>query len=413
MKPLSPRGRQDFTLQGPASTHALSLHWKPDALSLSLDRDTVYTFAQDGRLFSAFQHGDFYQRGLNHQLLHKGRIQTKHGPQRFRQLQPPEESEPLLAQIYAQVQTLGQAALKQLDERDPSHSTDSRQVLERILSWSPETLAADGQRFKQIYAPISILPPDQYLSIVLQLTLGCSYNRCNFCNFYKDRPFRIKSGVEFAQHIQDVRHFLGAAGRLRKGIFLADGDALMTPQKRLREAFASLAEGYPEIYPKLPVYAFMDAFRAGVKSLADWQELRSLGLKRIYFGIESGDPGLLQFLNKPGSPEIMLAEAQKVKAAGLQLGLIFMIGAGGQTFAAAHRQHSLAWISQLPLDRDDFIFLSEFIPHPDQPYVQAFAAAGLEAFDTEELSAEIQSWHQALKPQAARVVPYHLREFIY
>ncbi|MEZ0373564.1 MAG: radical SAM protein, partial [Candidatus Sericytochromatia bacterium] len=211
------------------------------------------------------------------------------------------------------------------------------------------------------------------------------------------------------EHVQAVREFLGAGASLRKGIFLADGDALMTPQPRLRECIGVLRE----TYPALPLYSFMDAFRPQAKSAAEFSELAQLGLKRVYLGIETGDAALLQWLAKPGNPQLMQAEAAKIKAAGLALGLIFMVGAGGRPYAHSHRQASTAWLQQLPLDREDFVFLSEFIPHRDQPYTAKAQAAGIEPFTPAEMKAEIAAWRTDLQGLSARLVPYHLREFVY
>lgn len=379
------------------------LHLKRDSLALSRrfqNRDQVYTFARDGRPISLFDGGDFYQRGLNNAWLHKGRqVETTGSTRRFRTPLPLADAEARLQEIQANLSLMQTLVL----------TTEERQAIESILRWTPEQLRHQGKTFAEIYRPISILPPDQYLSIVLQLTEGCSYNACHFCNFYKDRRFRIKSTDEFARHLLEVKAFLGDLGKLRKGIFLADGDALMTPQRRLLAAIGLLRQHWPE----LPLYSFMDAFRPQAKSLAQWCELQQLGLKRVYLGLESADVGLLAFLNKPGSPELMRSECEKLKAAGLSLGLIFMIGAGGQNYAEAHFKASVALLQSLPLDGNDLIFLSEFVPHPDQPYFTKAQAAGIAAFSEPALQQEVQRWRTALSDLPARRVPYHLQEFIY
>lgn len=379
------------------------LHLKRDSLALSRrfqERDQVYTFARDGRPISLFDGGDFYQRGLNNAWLHKGRMADASGfVRRFRRPLPAAEAEARLREIYADVSMMTPGAL----------TAEAQAAIKNLLHWTPERLQAEGQRFAEIYQPISILPPDQYLGIVTQLTIGCSYNLCHFCNFYKDRRFRIKSPDEFAQHLIDVKSFLGDLGALRKGIFLADGDALMTPQRRLLGAIELLRAHWPE----LPLYSFMDAFRPQAKSLEQWRELQQRGLKRVYLGIESADPGLLAFLNKPGSPELMRSECEKLKAAGLSLGLIFMIGAGGQNYARQHFEASVALLQSLPLDRGDLIFLSEFVPHPDQPYFTKAQQAGIVGFSEAALQDEVTRWRGALNDLPARRVPYHLQEFIY
>ncbi|MEZ0374818.1 MAG: radical SAM protein, partial [Candidatus Sericytochromatia bacterium] len=280
-------GSELWRRQGSPAAPQAVLSARRESLSLTQGRDKVYTFDSEGRPISFFIAGDFYQRGLGNTLLHKGRSQD----QRFRQLLPPDQAESLLLQVWQEAAALGPEL----------PAGEARQVLERILAWTPAKLAAEGRRFDEIYRPISILPPDQYLSLVLQLSEGCSYNRCSFCDFYKTRPFRIKSVQAFREHVQAVREFLGAGASLRKGIFLADGDALMTPQPRLRECIGVLRE----TYPALPLYSFMDAFRPQAKSAAEFSELAQLGLKRVYLGIETGDAALLQWLAKPGNPQLM------------------------------------------------------------------------------------------------------------
>lgn len=209
--------------------------------------------------------------------------------------------------------------------------------------------------------------------------------------------------------MQAVRDFLGEAGRLRQGIFLADGDALMTPMPRLLESITLIREQFPD----LPLYSFMDAFRPQAKTQADFELLAAQGLKRVYLGIETGDPDLLAWLEKPGTPALMLAEARKMKAAGLGLGLILMVGVGGQRFAEAHRKASVDWLKALAPDQRDLVFLSEFVPHPEQPYAEKAAREGVTALTEAELTAEVQAWRQELKDIQAKIVPYHLQEFVY
>lgn len=373
-----------------------AIYLKPQSISLTIERDQVLTFLSDGRPFSIFRRGDFYQRGLNNRWLHKGRTQAG----LFRKPLEQAQAELLLSELQAELEIFAAEA-----------SGPALEWLAKIRHWDLDALNKDALRFEQIYQPISILPPDQYLSLVVQLTSGCSYNRCSFCNFYKDRPFKIKSPAEFSRHLEQVQDFLGETANLRQGIFLADGDALMTPQPRLRQAFELLRQHYPQ----LPVYSFMDAFRPQAKNLAQWRELADSGLKRVYLGIETGNPELLDWLEKPGSPQLMQTEARKLKQAGLQLGLILMIGVGGQKYLQSHRQDSLDWLQQLgpELDAGDFVFLSEFVPHPEQPYAAKAQQAGIQPLSQTELQAETSLWRQQLKALPARLVPYHLQEFIY
>ena len=170
-----------------------------------------------------------------------------------------------------------------------------------MLAFGPDQLAADGERFQSLYKPVSILPPDQYLALVLQATEGCSWNRCTFCGLYRDRTFRIHSPESFRAHCAGVRDFYGEGLSLRRGIFLADANALVMPQARLRQIFEIAQEIFALPEGPRPVYSFVSAFDVARKSPEEWADLHALGLTRAYIGLETGDDDLLRFLNKPGS----------------------------------------------------------------------------------------------------------------
>ncbi len=159
-----------------------------------------------------------------------------------------------------------------------------------LQGWDWAALQADAGRFAEVYRPVSILPPDQYLALVLQATEGCSYNRCTFCDFYRDRPFRVKSADELRTHIAAVRAFFGPALGLRKSLFLADANALVAPMPRLRAWLDVIAE--ERILPAgAGIYSFMDAFDVQRKTPDEWAELAARGLRRVYIGMETGDDG--------------------------------------------------------------------------------------------------------------------------
>ena len=114
-------------------------------------------------------------------------------------------------------------------------------ALASLTRWDWASLEADRARFQQIYTPVGILPPDQYLALVLQATHGCSHNACTFCTFYQDIPFRIKTPEQFRQHVAAVLDFFGPALAMRRSIFLADANALVAPMGRLRELLAEVS----------------------------------------------------------------------------------------------------------------------------------------------------------------------------
>ena len=370
---------------------------KPDATTLSPNRQEVYAFDLEGRPVQWFIHGQVFKRSLASDVYGRNR---HNGSRRRWQLTP--------AQALEQFETL----LRKIEPlKAVRHDDESRERLERILSWTPERLLAEQERFAQAYQPISILPPDQYGAVVLQATFGCSWNRCTFCTFYQDRPFSTKNARSFTEHAHKVRGLLGEGEKLRRSIFLADGNALILSNTKLRPLF-SIAKA---AFPHRELYGFVDVFTGERKSLQDWRELHELGLKRVYIGLETGHDPLLQWLNKPGGRTEAHAFITTLKEAGVQVSPILMVGVGGKSYAEAHVKDTLELIQNLPLSKGDLIYLSPFVAHEASTYVTNSQTTDVRPLTPTEQDLQ----YQALRDGARRAHPqvqvalYHIQEFIY
>ncbi len=173
--------------------------------------------------------------------------------------------------------------------------------ISKILEMNYLKLEEEAKVFREIYKPISILPPDQYLTIVLQPVEGCPYNKCSFCTFYKDRRFRYKTLEEFRDHVRKVRDFIGDGVKMRDKIFLADANALIAPINLLLNYIGVIWEFFNR-NDITGIYSFVDYFH-NIKSLDELRRLREVGLRRVYVGLESGSNEVLRILNKPGPSE--------------------------------------------------------------------------------------------------------------
>jgi len=167
----------------------------------------------------------------------------------------------------------------------------------------------------------------------------------------------------------------------------------------------------------LPLYAFIDAFHVERKSVADWQELRALGLARVYIGMESGHDPLLRWLNKPGDAAAVLDAVTTLKAADLQASVILLLGAGGDRYADGHVRDSIALLNAMPLTRGDLIYFSDFVAQADAPYTRLAEAAGIAALPPTALRAQEEALRAGFvardrqhPPQFAR---YDIGEFVY
>ena len=357
-----------------------------------------YSFDLAGRLIGAFVAGVNYRRGLDNRVLCKWR--GADGARQRRWLTQPEATG-FLAGAY------------RLAERVASAIADPR--LDVLRGWDEARLKADAAHFAQVYRPVSILPPDQYLALVIQATEGCSYNRCTFCDFYRDRPFRVKPSDELRAHIAAVRGFFGPALGLRKSLFLADANALVAPMPRLRGWLDVIAETHG--LPAGGIYSFMDAFDVHRKSAADWAELAERGLRRVYIGMESGDDTLLRWLRKPGTASDVIEAVRLLKGAGITASVIIMTGIGGQQHATGHVAHTIAALNAMPLGRGDIIYFSPFVDHPGSEYELKAAEAGVTPLSDAEIAAQEAAICAGLQPcdpaHPSQRSRYDIREFIY
>lgn len=179
------------------------------------------------------------------------------------------------------------------------------------------------------YQGTVIRPPSEADSIILQVTVGCSHNRCTFCGAYKKERFRYKDPAVIDQDLGYAARHFGRHSRL----FLADGDVLITPQHRLVPLFQKIRSRLPSVR-RIRLYANRKAI-AG-KTLAELLELKALGLDRIYMGLESGDDAILAAIRKGSSAEQMIEAGRKVREAGIFLSVTVLLGIGGTRDTTRH-----------------------------------------------------------------------------
>ena len=390
----------------PHTGQTITANLGPTAWVISPRFGASTSFDHAGRLLSVFVDGQSTQRALDHRIVMRGSA-----TQPRREL-PPDRAAALLARVFADLGAL-RDDLPALG-LPPDQDRDLRAALDTILAFGPAQLAEDGARFRRLYRPVSILPPDQYLALVLQATEGCSWNRCTFCTLYRDRPFRIHTPEAFRAHCAGVRDFFGAGISLRRGIFLADANALIIPQARLRalvriaQAYFALPEG-----PR-PLYSFVSAFDVARKSPAEWADLHALGLDRAYIGLETGDDALLAFLNKPGRVADAVEAVHALRAGGVSAGVIVMAGIGGDRFAADHVRHSVDAVRAMNLGVDDLVYLSRYVSTPGNTYDAQAAQAGIRPLDEDAIRAQLATLQAELRAAAplTRVAPYHVDQFV-
>lgn len=389
---------------------------KPNCITVSVDRPeetSVFSFDYAGRLWTAFLDGVSYRRGLDGKMIAKWRLPGNARERRWvprpEALQIEETARAQTEALYAAIQS-GEAVLNAPLPPDGDHG------FRQAIAFNAERSQADAERYYAIYKPVGILPPDQYMAVVLQATEGCSFNTCTFCDFFRDRPFRIKPPDEFRAHAQAVRGYLGEGFSLRRTIFLGDANALVIPMPRL----VSLMEIVHEVYDVRAlegIYAFLDGFSGERKSAEDYRTLADLGLAMVYIGLESGSADLLRFLKKPAMPEEVIHAVRALKQGGVSVGLIVLLGAGGHTYAEEHVRETINVLNAMELDGGDLIYFSELVVSDTLPYARDAYQAGLQPLTAEERIAQGEAIEAGLRfadeADSPRISRYDIREFIY
>lgn len=174
-----------------------------------------------------------------------------------------------------------------------------------------------------------IRPPSEADSIILQVTVGCSHNKCIFCGAYKDVLFNIKNAEIIDQDIDFATRYC----RRQNTVFLADGDALIIPQKRLVDILSSIRTKLSRV-KRIRLYGNAKSILR--KSAEDLAELKKLGLDRIYMGLESGSDSVLTFLRKGSDSAKMIAAGQRVREAGIFLSVTVLLGVAGKEKSVEH-----------------------------------------------------------------------------
>ena len=174
-----------------------------------------------------------------------------------------------------------------------------------------------------------IRPPSEAYSMIIQVTVGCSHNKCTFCGAYAGMKFYVKDMNQIKQDIDEA----SASGFDFRHAFLADGDALILPTEKLLEIINYINEKSPHV-ERIGVYANTKAILK--KSPEELKELKDAGLGIAYQGIESGNETILRKTKKGALPHKQRECAEKIKSANILLSQTVLLGIGGTEFSHEH-----------------------------------------------------------------------------
>jgi len=225
-----------------------------------------------------------------------------------------------------------------------------------------------------------IRPPPEASSILLQVTLGCSHNKCTFCGTYKDKRFRIKDNDVILSDIRFASKYMKRQDRL----FLMDGDALIIPQERLMWIFGKIKEHLPWVKR---VGAYANTKSISSKSIQELTELRENGLGMLYLGVETGDDEVRKKINKGASARHCLEMGKRVKNAGIELTVTVLLGIAGKEKSLDHARATGELISAID---PDYASALTVILIPGTPLWEEYVAGDFELPDERGLLIEMK-----------------------
>ena len=200
-------------------------------------------------------------------------------------------------------------------------------------------------------------PPSEAYSLIVQVTVGCSHNKCTFCDMYKEKRFHLRK-------LEDVLEDFNIARRQYRYIervFLADGDALI----RKTEDLAVILKHIRKIIPECRrVTSYGSPKSILTKSPEDLALLHSLGLEMIYLGLESGNEQVLKHINKGVTVEDIVRAGQMVKDAGMKLSVTAISGLGG---TEVWKEHAIDTAKAFSRMKPDYIGLLTLMFEGDVP----------------------------------------------
>ena len=183
------------------------------------------------------------------------------------------------------------------------------------------------------YHGMVIRPPSEADSYILQVTYGCSHNRCTFCGTYLDKPFQARPIEEVLEDIALAQAQVPGTRR----VFVADGNGLVLDTERLVTILDALASAFPRLR-RVGIYA--NARDILGKSDADLAILRQRKLEIVYLGLESGSDEVLRRIHKGATAAEMVEAVHKVKRAELRASVIAILGLGGAELSVQHAQET-------------------------------------------------------------------------
>ena len=200
-------------------------------------------------------------------------------------------------------------------------------------------------------------PPSEAYSLIVQVTYGCSHNRCAFCDMYDDKHFAMRPMAEIREDFELARRVYKRVER----VFLADGDALMRKTADLIEILGLIYGLFPEC-ERVSCYASPASLQ--VKNEDELRMLRARGLQMVYMGLESGCDAVLTRMQKGHDAAAIVAAGQKARCCGFALSVTAISGLGSVELWRQHAMDTARAVSEM---KPEYLGLLTLMVEPGTP----------------------------------------------
>ncbi|MGE5454016.1 MAG: B12-binding domain-containing radical SAM protein [Methylocystaceae bacterium] len=252
------------------------------------------------------------------------------------------------------------------------------------------------------YEGVVYRPPSEANSLLIQATIGCPHNKCNFCAMYKEVKFRLRSVEEIKEDLAEAAR---RYGDIVPSIFFPDGNTIIMKTDQLVEIFTYARELFPRIQ-RITLYGA--ARYITKKSAEDMRRLRAAGLSRLHMGMESGDDETLRQLNKGSTAEMIIDAGRKVKAAGIDLSLYYLVGSGGLARTTEHAKESARVVNAI---KPDFLRLRTLVPVPNTPLWDEYHQGIFQLLSPHQALREIYTLVENLEAEGTHVLSDHVSNY--
>ena len=213
-------------------------------------------------------------------------------------------------------------------------------------------------------------PPSEARSLIFQVTLGCSFNECSFCDMYRSKEYSERSWEEIRGEIDMMASYLPDTRR----VFLADGDALNLDTEFMIKIVKYIREKFQNI-ERISCYAMpMNILK---KTDDELKRMNEAGLDMFYLGIESGSDIVLKKVTKGAIAKTIIKSVNKAKAAGYVMSCMVILGLGGRTYSKEHIRGTAEVISACAPNYVGALTLylengikQEFLDKFDEPFIR-------------------------------------------